>query len=253
MLKNLFPAFLIAISGNAIATAQYFGAQYPSSASQNQSSRVTRIARATEGDAQKSPSDELDALEELAAPTTPPQRQSPESLNVLDSLEPPSSLDIPGGSELLGPPANLPTTRSVLEHTLAPAAALPDPIDFNQAIAQQQYDLSHSHLHDRTAQYFGGTGPTGITSSTHSSAGCQCGGHAAHITGHCESSMPYRVPVLPPPNSFHGYFRSNPCHFDVWANYPAEAAAACAHRRAQLTPRAPKCRTCLLANPCNCP
>lgn len=52
--------------------------------------------------------------------------------------------------------------------------------------------------------------------------------------------MPYRKPILPQGYSFHGYFRADPCHYDIWSNYANEAAAACAHSRASLQPKPPK-------------
>ena len=287
MLKSLIPALTIALLGNSIATAQYFGAKNPASSGYSQPERPIRIARAKAPDPQASPMDDLDELDALDSPSAGDVPQSvlapvvapPKSLDEPDALEPPDSLDVPerielptpaevdkaaspGDSGIVQPEISerdlqalqpSPVPQSIVEMPPAPATPLPGPVDFSEAIQQQQRDLAYAQQHSSASQYFGASNYAGLGNASHRQSDCGCNQHSENGCGSCPSPLPYRAPLLPPPNSFHGHFKSNPCYYDVWANYPNQSAAACAHIRAMLAP--PKktgCRTCELVDPCPC-
>lgn len=250
MMKTLIPILTIALVGNAVATAQWVGPGQTSVVGSGQASRPIRLARAFDNELVPSPSD------------TP---KSLDSLESLDALEPPASLDIPEALELPNPSATSTlentdtdgprtsseelealqpsdTPRSILEPFESNGGAELGMIDFDNAFDQQQRDRAAFDLHNRAAQYYGGGA---VAWSPQAAGGC----------GGCQTSLPYRAPVLPPSNSFYGYFRANACYADIWANYPAEAAAACAHNRAMMAPAAPimrPCNTCELVAPKTC-
>lgn len=287
MLKSLIPALTIALLGNSVVTAQYFGAENPASSGYSQSARPVRIARAKAPDPQASPIDDLDELDALDSPSSGDVPQSvlaplvapPKSLDESEALEPPDSLDIPERLELPTPaevdkavsPSDSrivqpeiserdlqalqpsPVPQSILELSPAPATPLPGPVDFNEAILQQQRDLAYSQVHSSSSQYYGAANYAGLGNASHMQSDCGCNQQSENGCGSCQSPLPYRAPLLPPSNSFHGHFRSNPCYYDLWANYPNQSAAACAHSRAMLAPpRKTGCRTCELVDPCPC-
>lgn len=292
MLKLIIPALSVAILSHSVATAQYFGTKYPASSGYKQPARPIRIARATDTEPLSSPSDnldDLDALDALDAPASseipPPANvplepiappSAPQSLDAPAALEPPAlpdmpeRIDLPSTAEL--DPAAPPqasrgleaeitandfdslepiTPQSILAPEPTPVTPIPGPIDFGDAIRQQQNDAFQLQARDNTAQYYSAARYRGgAYAGEHSTTSCGCQGETA---GQCGCSMPYRHPILPPPNSFHGHFRSNPCYFDLWATYPAEAAAACAHNREKLSPCRTGCATCELVAPKPCP
>lgn len=293
MFKCLIPALTVAMLGHCVASAQFFGANYPASPGYSQPARPIRIARATDNELLASPSDNLDDLDARDAFDQPPAGDlpalvpaatggaidSPQSLELLDSLEPPKLQDIPERLELPLPkqadqsasPSDLnsvqpeisaqdlqalqppPEPLSILESSPVPATPIPGPIDFNEAIQQQQRDLAHSHHHSSPSQYYGGTYQANHDRTFHASTDYGYSGEAANGCGSGLTPLPYRAPLLPPSNSFHGHFKANPCYFDIWANYPAEVAAACAHNRAKLAPsQKTGCKTCELVDPRPC-
>jgi hypothetical protein len=298
MFKSLIPALTIAVIGNSIAMAQFFGTPFPAQSGFSQPQRPFRIARANDNEPLASPADNLDDLDALdaldvaepsvvspnigvpsasdknapapSAVDTP--ADSPQSLLTPSLLEPPASLDaseqlelpmpkepeVPATGNELNPanaeisaqdleslqPAPVPQTaepQNQVEPSVAPVTPIPGPIDFDHAIQQQQRDLAYA-----------ATQNAGNIAGSRSESGCQCNGQSNHGCGG-HPHIPYRAPILPPSNSFHGHFKANPCYYDLWANYPAEAAAACAHNRAKLAPRQKiGCQSCELVDPCPC-
>lgn len=294
MLKSLIPALTVALLGNTIATAQYFGPISSTPSGYSQTARPMRIARATDTEplAQETDGlDDLDALDSLDLPSASDLPQvapiAPTSpLDRLDALEPPASLlDLPEQLELPIPMAGdapapsddsnitepeisaqdlevlqpSPEPRSILEPSSAPLTPLPGPINFDDAIEQQQRDLAHPHHHtsssqySSSSQYYGATHHAGFGGAAQTPADCGCAGQPVGGCGSSLTPLAYRAPLLPPSNSFHGQFRADPCHYDLWANYTAEAAAACARNRGRLAPpKKADCRTCELVDPCPC-
>jgi hypothetical protein len=290
MFKSLIPALAVALLGNSIATAQYFGARYPASSEYRQPARPIRIARATDNEQPSGETDsldDLDSLDSLDALDAPVSGDVPQSVlatplaspDSLDLLEPPASLDTPERLELPEPaevdrpasPSDLNGVqpeitaqdleslnpsgepRSIVESSPAPLTPLPGPINFNEAIEQQQRDQAHVHQHSASSQYYGASNHMLTGNAAYTPSDCGSSHQQANGCGSCLTPLPYRAPLLPPSNSFHGHFKANPCYYDLWANYPAEAAAACAHNRAMLAPtKKAGCRTCELVDPCPC-
>ncbi|HBJ36267.1 MAG TPA: hypothetical protein DDZ51_16255 [Planctomycetaceae bacterium] len=289
MLKSLIPALTVAVLGNSIAMAQYFGTQVPASSGYSQPQRPFRLARATDNEPPAALADNLDGLDALEAldapeslleapnvglpsasdlPKTAPSTTVP-PLNSLQSLEPPASIvlperlelptpkqtDVPAGSTGLNAVQSEVSAQDIemLQPATKPATPIPGPIDFNQAIEHQQRDLAYSNQHSNPSVYYGAPHHAGFSGQTFPSNGSRFHGQSNSGCSDCLTPLPYRTPQLPPSNSFHGHFKANPCHSDIWANYPAEAAAACAHHRGRLAPpQNTGCQTCELVAPSPC-
>lgn len=227
--------------------------------------------------------DDLDTLNTLDAPASNAlQLPATMPLDLIAPLEQPQSLDLPGGFDLLALPdmseqSELPKPadigkatvieqllnvqpeisasdldaldpiaplQSIVEPAPAPVTPLSGPIDFSEAIKQQQYDFAQAAQQPIAAQFNPSPrhhGGMQLNAHPASNSGCQGESAGACVSG--QGTLPYRTPILPPPNSFHRHFRSNPCYFDLWANYPAEAAATCAQNRAKLAPARPGCHS----------
>jgi hypothetical protein len=293
MYKSLIPALTVALLGNSIATAQYFGAKYPASSEYRQPARPIRIAQVTDnerpaiGADSLDELDSLDALDSLDEPTSGSVPQSvltpplapPQTSDVPGSLQSPASpgapepLELPTPAEVDRPasPSDLNAVQpeisaqdleslnpakessSIVESSTAPLTPLPGPINFDEAFQQQQRDQIHAHQHSASSQYYGAASHMQHGNASFTTSDCGCSPQQVNGCGSCLEPLPYRTPLLPPSNSFHGHFKSNPCYYDLWANYPAEAAAACACNRAMLAPtRKAGCRTCELVDPRPC-
>ncbi len=59
-------------------------------------------------------------------------------------------------------------------------------------------------------------------------------GHSHDVHHSASYGLPRQAPVLPPPSSLLGYFRSQPCHSAVWAGYEYDRHAHCEHYHAHL-------------------
>jgi len=227
MIKLVIRTLSVVLLCNSIATAQYFGIPYPASSSQMQSAQPIRIARAMDTSPTSplySASDTLDDRDPLVLTDLPEKLDLPQPADIGQATVPEPARD--------GQP-EISTNDFVVELAPAPVTPLPGPIDFSQAIERQQYDYAQSAQRPIAAQ-------DGV-----------CQDEFAGPCGAGQAAFADRTAILPPPNSFHGHFRSNPCYFDLWANYPAEAAAACAHNRAKLAPTKAVRRTpCESAAPC---
>lgn len=214
MFKFMIPMLSIALLCNSIATAQYFGTQYPSSSGHLQSTPPIPMARATDTPPVAGPSQTLHDLGPLALPGLPEPLALPKPADLNQLAVPEQACD--------GQPETS-ANDFIVKLATRPVTALPSPTDFSEATHQQLY---HNFAQAAQQPIAAQDAPSARHHGGFSDVGC----------GFCQATLPYRTPILPPSNSFHGHFRSNPCYFDLWANYPAEAAAACAHNRAKLTP-----------------
>lgn len=268
MLRYVIPALALTVLVNPVAMAQFFGAEYPSAPSLSKPGRPVRIARASETESPLSPLDDLDELDQLDALGEPPIDQKPAPL---PALRAPQSLDVVDApvepqtdvvAEELAPPtpaksngsrpsspSDKESPKNQVQHSLLTPSPITGPINLDDAIVQQQRDLAYPQLRDTGTQYYSGLS----ANTTIAAYGLEASSphhHGAHGCGDaCGTSIPNHPAILPPARSFHSYFRSNPCYFDIWASYPAEAAAACAHNRAKLAPRT-GCKSCELLEPC---
>jgi len=251
MFKLIIPTLSVALLCNSIVNAQYFGTKYSASSSYKKPTGSIRIARATD---QPQLLDAPAGLEPPALSDLPEQLELPIPVETDKAAVPEKSRNVQpeisaNDFDSLEPITPL---QSILEPSPAQTMPIPQSIDFNEAIRQQQLDFAQaaqqptSSHGDTSDQFHGGTHSIGYPASN--------GGNYNAYAGACGSgqcTLPYRTPILPPPNTFHGHFRSNPCYFDLWANYPAEAAAACAHNRGKLAPTGRGgCSTCELVAPC---
>jgi hypothetical protein len=266
MLRYVIPALALTLLVNSIATAQFFGAERPTSPSVNKPGRPVRIAKANETELPISPLDSLDALDQLDTPDEPRPEQKPAPLPSLLSPQSLDEVDLLGKpqpfvqAEELVPPtsskSNESTPKSLSDRTparnpIAHSVLTPSPItesvNFDDAIIQQRRDLAYSQLGDTGTQYFSGIGAGFAAFANESPLSHHQGPVGCGST--CGTILPNQPAILPPARSFHSYFKSNPCYFDIWASYPSEAAAACAHHRAKLAPGA-SCKSCELIEPC---
>jgi len=197
----------------------------------------------------------IGGLDSLASPDMPERLKLPQPADIGKPTVREQSVNVQpeisdGDLDSLDPIAPL---QSIAESAPAPFMPLPGPIDFSEAIRQQQHDFTQAAQQQPIAAQFNPSArlPGGTHLNAHPTSNCGYQGVAAGDCVSGQGTLPYRTPILPPPNSFHGHFRSNPCYFDLWENYPAEVAAACAHNREKLAPTKPtSCATCELVAPC---
>lgn len=250
----------------------------------------TRLARANDGDSL----DDLDALESLDALSAPANGNPGSAFDGpgLLSLDQPSPADLPAprtetiptpqaaptpaprpaavaprpappvaapaapqanyGQNYAAPQGNYGQNYAVLQSVLQPNEYQPPATSYQPA--PQQFDLGQAmtqqDYHNTSAQYF----DAGQSGGSYGCSSGQCGSGQCS-SGQCGAAlMPYRKPILPQGYSFHGYFRADPCYYDIWSGYGNEAAAACAEGRAALQPKpkrmAQPCVKAELVEPC---
>jgi len=220
MLRFFIPVVTVALLGNSILSAQQYSNTSAIHAGVVPPSYVLQVAQADRRD--------LQAVSD-------------------DALLPPSN-----SPELVAPPEPSGLIEDAVPEVSAPFS-LHDPqvmslgeptpqvgkIDFNEVFAAQSNDhaLTQSVLLPSAAE------------ATPADCGCNDAIDQGCEGGQC--LMPYREPILPPATSFYGFFNANPCHADLWADYPAQAARACAkaQRRRQLHAQ-PPCVRGELVGPC---
>lgn len=272
MLKYSLSAVALALLAAPLADGQQYGLNGPIVTHYRPAPQPARLARADDSDSLA----DLEALESLNPPPEvlgdPPAGSSLLSLEQPDAapLPRPQAEQIPAPRAVPPPPApQAPQAAAGQQHASGQrhtgqqhAGQQPvgqQPVVGGQSLGEtsvlERFDLQQAMVQQdtaaRAAQYYhhGQRGPSGC--------GCNSGvcsaGHSGHTSHTAPALLPYRQPVLPQGYSFHGYFRADPCHYDIWANYANEAAAACAHSRASLQPKSKQAKPCCkpeLVDPC---
>ena len=178
----------------------------------------------TFGDAPASESLTLDVAAEKAAESLKPVQAEasggitmPTSSPAVEAIPAPQPSLVQGQPAVAAPHASAPHAVAAQPAPVQPSTDQPTTggyIDFNQAFAAQNCDSCQ------------GGCDAGYTNSF--AGGCG----RSHHEEECETCVPYHAVSLPS-STLYQYFRSNPCHTDVWNGYRNKCCFASKHTRGE--------------------